>query len=169
MLRLQRLLGSPLVSMHFPLHFLYLKLFKPCRSPNWVVLICSVHPIHVLKNGKSHEIWGGFGAWLLILCLKLRSSFTIIHPYSCPKMECHIKLGFGWCSTFYSMSQTEVLIEDIFLIHVLEKGMAHEWFGSQALYFFIMCQSNWGCQSSALCQSHSRLKNKKSYQVRVWC
>jgi hypothetical protein len=157
--------------VHFPLHFLYLKLFNPCRSPNWVVLlICSVHPIlHVRKMGKSHEIWGGFGGWLLIPCLKLRSSFMIVHPYSCPKMEWHIKLGFGWCSTFYSMSQTEVLIQDIFLAHVLEKGMSHERFGDQALYFSIMSQSNWGCQSSAPCQSHLHLKNKKSYQVRVWC
>lgn len=68
--------------VHFPLHFLYLKLFNPCRSPNWVVLICSVHPIlHVLKMGKSHEIWGGFSGWLLIPCLKLTSSFTI-----CPSL-----------------------------------------------------------------------------------
>jgi hypothetical protein len=163
-------LGSLLVWI-FHLHFLYLKLFNPCRSPNWVVLlICSVHPIlHVLKMGKSHDIWGGFGGWLLMPCLKSRSSFTIVHPYSCPKMECHIKLGFGWCSTFYSMSQTEVLIQDIFLVHVLEKGMSHERFGDQALYFSIMSQSNWGCQSSAPCQSHLHLKNKKSYQVRVWC
>jgi len=43
---------------------------------------------------------------VFIPCLKLRSSFAVVHPsIHIPKTGCHVKLGFGGAQLFYSMSQ----------------------------------------------------------------
>jgi hypothetical protein len=63
-------------------------------------------PIHPLQKRERHLKLGIFlGSLPLVFipCLKLRSSFAIVHPsIHIPKTGCRVKLGLGGAQLFYS-------------------------------------------------------------------